>query len=253
MEMQHTRRAKRHQAIIPPDQPTAAPAALEMFACVKRSVTLSTRGCRRIWESANGPKPPDHHEGRYACRGCPIGESHYTGKPPDPYAALRESVRRICSRCGRITDRLINADTFGFCVSCFNRHGEVLRGKNARGTVPALSAQLHTEQARVMTNAGSYILTRHLVLSFQELKVQAQRTAVVQMTFVRWIALSSSRAESKNSAVGGLGEVQPLAGSGTGANEAEARASSKRRPRTRKDQDPRPVTTWIQPGWNCPV
>src|ERR1700733_3595145 len=146
-----------------------------MFTCSKRGgLTLSTRGCGRIWESANGPKPPDHHEGRYACRGCPIGESNHTGKPPDPYAALRESVRRICSRCGRVTDRLINADTFGLCISCFNRHGEVLRGKNARGTVPALSALLHTEQAQVTTDSGSHILTRHNVLSFTELKVQAQ-------------------------------------------------------------------------------
>jgi hypothetical protein len=245
MEMRHTRRAKRR--IIPPDQPTTAPATLEMFTCVKRGgLKLSTVGCGRIWESANSPKPPDPHEGRYACRGCPIGESHYTGKPPDPYAALRESVRRICSRCGQTTDRMINAETFGFCISCFNRHREVLRGKNARGTVPTLSAQLHTEQAQVTTDAGSYILTRPLVLSFQELKIQAQRTAVVQMSLIRWITLGG-RAESKNSAVGELGEVQPLAG---------ACVSSK----SRRDQEPVtswirdarpvPVTSWI---WNCPV
>jgi hypothetical protein len=259
MEMVHTRRAKRRR-IIPPDQPTTAPAALEMFTCVKRGgLKLSTVGCGRLWFSANGTKPPDLHEGRAACRGCPIGESNHTGKPPDPYAALRESVRRICSRCGRITDRLINADTFGFCISCFNRHGEVLRGKNARGTVPTLSAQLHTEQAQVTTDAGSHILTRHLVLSFQELKIQAQRTAVVAMVFTRWITLGGC-AESKNIAVGELGEVQPLAGSGTGANEAEARASSKRRPGTLRDQEP--VTSWVRDArpvpvtswmWNCPV
>ncbi len=216
-----------------------------------RRTEIITVGCGRLWFSANGPKPPDLHEGRYACRGCPIGELNHTGKPPDPYAALRESVRRICSRCGRITDRLINADTFGFCISCFNRHGEVLRGKNARGTVPTLSAQLHTEQAQVTTDAGSHILTRPLVLSFQELKIQAQRTATGAMALTRWITLGG-RAESKNSAVGELGEVQPLAGSGHGANEAEALARSRHRPRAPKDQAARPVTSWIQPGWNCP-
>src|ERR1700733_121925 len=207
-----------------------------IFTCLKRGgLKLSTVGCGRLWFSANGPKPPDLHEGRAACRGCPIGESNYTGKPSDPHAALRESVRRICSRCGRITDRLINADTFGLCISCFNRHGEVLRGKNARGKMPQLAALLHTEQARVTTDAGSYILTRPLVLSFQEVKIQAQRTAVVQMSLIRWITLGGC-AESKNSAVGALGEVQPLAGSGHGANEADALASSKHRLRPPKDQ-----------------
>jgi hypothetical protein len=245
MEMRITRRAKRWS--IPPDQPTTAPATLEMFTCIKRGgLTLSTQGCGRIWGSANGPKPPDPHEGRYACRGCPIGESNHTGKPPDPYAALRESVRRICSRCGQITDRMVNAETFGFCISCFNRHREVLRGKNARGTVPTLAALLHTEQAQVTTDVGSYILTRHLVVSFQELKIQAQRMAVVAMVLTRWHALAC-RATSKNSAVGELGEVQPLAG---------ARVSSKRRPDQEpvtswmRDARPVPVTSWI---WNCPV
>jgi hypothetical protein len=252
MEIQAARRAKRRS--IPPDQPTTPPAALEMFACVKRNVTLIRVGCGRMWLSANGSRIPDPYEGKAACRGCPIGESHYTGKPPDPCAALRDSVRRLCSRCGTTADRLINATTTGFCISCFNRHGEVLRGKNARGTLPALSSLLHTEQAQVTTDAGSYILTRHLVLSFQELKVQAQRTAVIEMSFIRWITLGG-RAESKNSAVGGLSEVQPLVGSGTGANEADADvvAGPRRRQRPLIDPNARPVTSWIEPGWNCPV
>ena len=264
------------QRVIPPDAPTAAPPDFELFSCVKRNVTLSPRGCGKMWGSANGAKPPEMFEGRYACRGCSIGEANYTGTPPDAGAQLRESAFRICSRCGRAVERrLIHPKTLGLCISCYNRHREALAGRNAKGHPPRIAPLLHTEQALVTTDGGTTdVLTRHHVLHFDELVRQAQRTADVPLTFLRLHALRGGRAVSKNSAIGTLGSVGdpampslsgtgegssavaadltatvPLAGQAASGCEALATLKPWRRPPRPIDPNVEPVTSWIPPGW----
>jgi hypothetical protein len=170
MEMIHRQRAQRRPTSPLPDRETlvVAPPDLTLFECTKRSLSLTVRGCSRLWASANGPKPPEPHEGRAVCRGCVLGEWHATGREPDPAAAVRESLRRLCSRCGRSAERLINVHTPGHCISCYNRHREVLRGENAKHNVPVLTYLLHTEQAQVASvSAPPFILTRHHVFEFR--------------------------------------------------------------------------------------
>jgi hypothetical protein len=240
-----------HQVIVPANQSTTAP-SLEIFTCVRRNVTLSTAGCGRMWRSANGATAPERFEGRYACRGCPIGESNFVGRAPDPYAVLRESVCGRCSRCFRSADRLIWPKILGFCISCYNRHREAILGRNAKGHPPEIMQLLHTEQAQVTTSNGVYILTRHHVLSYTELCRQAQRTATVPLFFVRWITLSGS-ATNSNSGVGTLGEVQPIVGTGVSTNEATAVATVVAATPTKRSRPPRvfpaalPDTSWVRP------
>jgi hypothetical protein len=225
----------------PPDRdsPIVAPPNLEMMTCHKRSMRLTVGGCARIWLSANTGKPPEAHEGRSACRGCPIGAFNATGKPPDPAADVREKLRRTCSRCGRLSDRIIHFETRGHCASCDARHGESRRGANAKGTPPRLTALLHTEQALVTSADGStHILTRHHVLSFLELTRQAERTATESMTFRRWVTLAGG-GHSENTGTGHLGPSMALAGTATSQCHASAA------PLSPVDMSPRPVTSWM--------
>jgi hypothetical protein len=240
--MRKQRRRQQRQIVIPADQSTETPANLELFTCSRRGgLRLSPAGCGRLGHSANKTAAPELWEGRAACRGCHIGESNHTGSAPDPYVPLRESVRLLCSRCGRVTRRMIRPESVGFCISCYNRDRECRIGQNARGHRPALTAELHTEDALVTTSTGgTYPLTRHRVLHFAELVRQETWNATESLTFVRLIKLTGS-AKSENSAVGTLNEVQPLAGSGESANEASSAGLAKPKLTPR----PRPVKWWL--------
>jgi hypothetical protein len=119
---------------------------LDIFTCERRTLTLSTIGCSRLYVSANGPKPPQSYEGRSACVACPIGAFNATGKPQNPITILTNALRLLCPRCGRMAETLINGS---LCRSCHARHLEALRRRNAKGSVPALSDRLHTTRIMV--------------------------------------------------------------------------------------------------------
>lgn len=109
------------------------------FRCERLRANLSVTACSTRWREANTKGAPERLAN---CKGCPIGAGH-SGEPLVLSSPLYE--RRICSRCHRPSDRLINDE---HCPSCYNRSREVLVGKNAKGTRPVKSAALHPVAVR---------------------------------------------------------------------------------------------------------
>jgi hypothetical protein len=153
-----------------------------MVACSRRQLTLTKAGCARLFVSANGPVAPDPWEGRAACRGCPIGSANATGQPPNPLLEIKESLSRICSRCGRTPERLIWNT---LCPSCDNRQREAVRGRNAKGNRPKLADLLHP--AHLVVSVGSTMRTIHkpAVLSLSEVIIQAAKAVNGPAVFAR--------------------------------------------------------------------
>ena len=108
---------------------------MDLFLCDRRSMRLTQAGCARLWESAQDD-PPKPHEGRYACRTCEIGAAN-AGKPHDPFVEIRDELKRICTRCGKVSSRIICQV---FCPSCYNRNREVRIGRNRKGAFPVKTA-----------------------------------------------------------------------------------------------------------------
>lgn len=161
---------------------------LEIFRCEKRSMTLSTNGCARLWNAANQSKPPDPWMGIAGCRSCSIGAFHSTGAVINPLAALADALRLLCPRCFRPSDGLINGT---LCRSCHARHGEALRKKDARGREPSLSSRLHTQ--RIAVSAGHTsprVITHRAVVAMTEVIVHASKSATEPTSFgkrsVQW-------------------------------------------------------------------
>jgi len=155
---------------------------LEMFLCERRTLTLSTAGCSRLYISANGPKRPDAWEGRMSCISCPIGAAN-SGKPQSSVSALSEALRMLCPRCGRQSSRLI----WGLlCASCDVRQREARAHKNAKGSVPALTAQLHTQRLAVASGAEApRIMTHKGVSSLQEAIIHLSKSAAHSASYGR--------------------------------------------------------------------
>lgn len=154
---------------------------LEMFSCEKRSMTLSTAGCSRLYAKANeSSRPPDPWLGLSSCRACPVGAFHTTGVVQNPMMALTEAIRLVCPRCFRPSEGLINE---ALCRSCDARHGEALRRKDARGKVPSLSARLHTQRIVVSAGFVSRIVTQRSVIGLQEVILRHSKAATSPLAF----------------------------------------------------------------------
>lgn len=166
-------------------------AGLQTFVCARHAMTLTTRGCITLYNSANGPKRPDSWEGRAACRGCPIGSVHATGHAPSEVDRLRSELVKVCSRCGRQPDRMIWNT---LCPSCDARQREAVRGRNAKGNRPALSKLLHTEHLAVSVGAATRIVHRAAVTSLTEVIIQQAKLANGVIAFgrrrVSWDAIT---------------------------------------------------------------
>ena len=133
-------------------QDPAAPSVLrpqEIVRCEPKSMSLTRSGCARLWSSARG-SAPQPWEGRAACVACRDGAIN-SGFTPSPVAGLAEAVARVCPRCLRSSSRIINGR---LCVSCYNRHAEALRGRNARGGRPRLCDVLGHFQVIMATRSG---------------------------------------------------------------------------------------------------
>lgn len=155
--------------------PANAPAALDplrMFDCGPKSMRLSVGGCARLWRSAQEHRP-EPWEGRAACLVCPVGAAN-AGMRVSPVATLTEALRIVCSRCLNPTPRLINER---FCISCYNRHCEALRGRNARGGRPKLADQLMTMQAAVSSDGVVKLVVEAHASGGAELMVNHSRHA----------------------------------------------------------------------------
>lgn len=157
----------------------AAP-QFELFTCARKPVRLSAAGCARMWLGAQDSRPAPW-EGRAACVACPVGAKH-AGCEVSPVAAEVLELRRVCGRCFRFTPRLVNGR---FCASCFNRHAEVLRGRNGKGGTPRLCRVLHDERLTVRSGAVSLVVRAEKVANASEAMVNLARKAK-SMTAFGW-------------------------------------------------------------------
>jgi len=128
----------------------AAP-GLQFFRCDKLSATLSAKGCAQNYRQAAGRDQADR---LYHCRNCPIG-AHHNGE-----RAIRVSKYyggNLCARCHRPASRLIHKR---ICVSCQNREYEIVKGRNAKGTMPVRLPELHPQ--RVLVSIDGKVSPRRL-------------------------------------------------------------------------------------------
>jgi hypothetical protein len=89
-------------------------------------------------------------------------------------------LNHVCPRCLRPAPRLING---WLCVSCYNRHREVLVGRNAKGSRPQLTALLHAAQIVVADETGVREARREQVTGRMELLLLAAKNAKRAMLF----------------------------------------------------------------------
>lgn len=96
------------------------------FSCPSGQGRLSISACAQRHNLACSPTFVRDHR-RAECRGCKIGMAH-AGKNPDGISRLSKSS--MCSRCERMTNRIVRGS---ICVSCYNREAEARIGLNAKG------------------------------------------------------------------------------------------------------------------------
>jgi hypothetical protein len=117
--------------------------AVTLVVCDRRALRLLETSCTRLWLSCRDA-PPAPWEGRALCVDCPAGAVRAGVELAPPTAAAL--LRHVCARCGQESDRIIGGL---FCISCYNRHLEVLRGRNGKGTRPRLTDRLHSVRLAV--------------------------------------------------------------------------------------------------------
>jgi hypothetical protein len=104
------------------------------FKCAALRSTLSKEACGENCRRAQ------HLDERrvtcqHACRRCPIGAAHAGVKLPHESPFRGAS---ICPRCRKFAGRMIAGMR---CISCQNREYEFKKGKNAKGSKPALTLE----------------------------------------------------------------------------------------------------------------
>lgn len=165
----------------------------EVFRCERRQMTLTDAGCNRLFLSANKLRAPDPWEGRAACRNCSLGSQKLTGHKPDPFLSVLLDLKNICSRCGNESDRMV----WGiYCASCDARQREAIRGRNSKGSMPALASRLHPIRLAGTIAGVSRIIYKAAVISIPEVMIQVGKTAAGPSTFGRrrvfWDAMVSN-------------------------------------------------------------
>lgn len=151
-----------------------------MMHCERRNLRLSVPGCVTLWQSA-AAKRPEPWEGRAACMGCPIGARHAGHNVPTTAPAV-EAIRMMCPRCFHPAERLIKGI---LCVSCYNRHLEAAKGKNAKGGRPQLLDRLHSEIVVVVEGQAERRVKRDAVVGPAEVIVSLAKLASAPMAFGR--------------------------------------------------------------------
>jgi hypothetical protein len=160
------------------DMPMVLP---ETFRCARVNMTLTEKGCSRLWVSVNGDRRPESWEARASCVGCSIGRSN-SGAPADPLSEVRAAIKQTCSRCLRASERLIWPERQAFCVSCDNRQREAIRGRNAKGNPPAIMYLLRSMALAFEAGDERQTIERPRVLSLTELVLLAVKSAHAQVT-----------------------------------------------------------------------
>jgi hypothetical protein len=162
-------------------QDPAAPALMrphDMLECTGRKMRLTRAGCYRLWLGSKEAEPMPW-EGRAACVGCATGARN-AGYAPSLVARLVRELRHTCSRCRHPTSRLINDR---FCISCYNRHAEALRGRNARGSRPKLCEFLLSVAVARVAGPDVALVVEHKVTSATETMLVAARKALAPVGF----------------------------------------------------------------------
>ncbi len=151
---------------------------VELIDCERRAMRLTSAGCARLWTSAQEARP-EPWEGRSACRTCPLGAAR-AGRPLPPNAAAAELLRRVCPRCLRQAQRLINGL---HCVSCYNREAECRRGRDRKGNRPGLLDRLRASTIVITRGASSSVEQHAEVVSATEAMLIVAKTAAGRICF----------------------------------------------------------------------
>jgi hypothetical protein len=151
-----------------------------LFHCEKQNMRLTTLGCAKLWRAAR-EKRPDPWDSKYHCFTCSIGAAN-AGEAISATAVETEAIRTICPRCRRRAFRMISGR---FCISCYNRHREVLVGKNGKGGRPQLTDVLHSEHVMVLTGDGVYSKECEAVTCLPEAMIALARSAIGPIAFAR--------------------------------------------------------------------
>lgn len=146
---------------------------LEFFRCERMSASLSTIACASNWRQAHDAEA----ERLFKCRTCPVGAVH-AGETAASLSPLRGAM--ICSRCHRGATKLVRGH---LCVPCYNREGEIIKGKNAKGSAPVKLAPLHRRSIRVLEGGEPRMFARPLTANIEELMVTALRDCRRQVIF----------------------------------------------------------------------
>ena len=153
-----------------------------MFTCERMNTRLTVKGCARMFiaaqDPANKPKP---WESRSACMTCLTGARN-AGRAISPVAEQVQALSKVCPRCLRPTDRLIHKR---LCVSCYNRQGEVVKGRNAKGGSPRHLLEKLRYVDVAVTVAGQDVEVRHApgVVGAAEIIVHLSKRAETPMAF----------------------------------------------------------------------
>ncbi|HYD68502.1 hypothetical protein [Azospirillum sp.] len=163
--------------------------SLNLFRCERRSCSLSVTSCAASWQAAQR-KRPEPWEGLWHCRSCPVGAAS-AGKPMPVATVTGDALSCICPRCQRSAARIIKGR---LCVSCYNREREVIKGRNAKGTIPRLTAKLHRQVLAVNDGNAVRVEVFDRVASRVEAMLAIARTSTGSVAFGRPALLLEARA-----------------------------------------------------------
>ena len=157
----------------------ATPTLPELFHCGRQDMRLTAAGCARLWRSARD-KRPEPHEGRWHCRGCPIGADN-AGEAQAPLALAGDEWGNVCVRCLQQSDRLIRRR---LCISCYNRDREARIGRNGKGGPPRLAAHLRSVTLAISRpGQPAEAVTAHHITGPVEIMVGLARETQVRLAF----------------------------------------------------------------------
>lgn len=155
---------------------------ITLFRCERRACSLTKASCARMWEQAQ-LRRPESWDGGWHCRGCPVGACNAGKAEGEAQAcAAAAALHNVCQRCLRRAPRLI---TGRFCISCYNRNREAIKGRNAKGGKPRLCGQLHAETLAVSEGSQTRVERFDSVTSRVEAMVIAAKRATNKITFGR--------------------------------------------------------------------
>jgi hypothetical protein len=101
------------------------------FSCEKQRATISVSTCSAQFKKNKKNK---HNCSGSVCVNCEIGAIHAGEK------IVYGLPEKMCCRCGRTDQRLIQAK---ICVSCYNRQREWVIGLNSKGKFPVNARPLY--------------------------------------------------------------------------------------------------------------